>query len=444
MASYTVMQFIDTWMLSRVGIDEPTAAGNSGLFAFSVMAFGIGVLLVINTLASQSFGRKDFASCGRYLWQGIWFGAAFAVLLVPVVCLASGPFRWFGHSPHLVQEEAAYFRIALSFTFVKMMGTAMGQFLLAVNRPGAVLCSAACGVAANALAAWTLIFGHLGFHPHGVLGSAWGQNCGVSVETLVLVGFVLTPRVRKTFHTLDWRPRWPEMRLLLKVGFASGVQIVADVLAWSFFGLWVMAQFGTKAMAANTFMMRYMIVSFMPAIGIGVAVTALVGRYIGAGQPDIAQRRARLGFIVTAAYMSACGLVFLLGRNLLIGLFTNDPEVLHTGAVLLCFAAIYQFFDAMYLIYTGALRGAGDTLVPAMATGILCWSITVLGGYGVARAFPHFGPAGPWLMATIYGVILGLFMYLRFARGGWRKIRLDAHQRPDAVSKLSEGFATVS
>src|SRR3954454_22397316 len=70
MASYTVMQFGDTWMLSRLGVRCPTAAGNAGLFAFSFMGFGAGVLFCVNTLVSQHYGQKDFKSCGRYLWQG--------------------------------------------------------------------------------------------------------------------------------------------------------------------------------------------------------------------------------------------------------------------------------------------------------------------------------------------------------------------------------------
>src|SRR5205807_827303 len=142
---------------------------------------------------------------------------------------------------------------------------------------------------------------------------------------------------------------------LIGVGVPSGVQIVADVLAWSLFGMWVMGRFGTNNMAANTYMFRYMVLSFMPAFGIATAVTALVGRYIGRKQPDVAARRAHLGFVVTAVYMMTCGLGFFLGRNVLIRLFSQDPEVLRIGAMLLVFAAVYQFFDGMYIVYNGAL-----------------------------------------------------------------------------------------
>jgi MATE family multidrug resistance protein len=223
------------------------------------------------------------------------------------------------------------------------------------------------------------------------------------------------------------------MRTLLKVGLPSGFQIVADVLAWGIWGNLVMSFFGTKGMAANNYVFRYMSVSFMPAFGISTAVTALVGRYIGRGQPDVAMQRAHLGFKVAVAYMLVCGLLFFFFRHQLIGLFADDPEVLSVGATLLVFAAVYQLFDAMYITYYGALRGAGDTFVPAVVTAALCWSITVLGGYFLARWAPGLGPTGPWLLATAYGCILGTFMYLRFARGGWRRINLEHRPNADTV-----------
>ena len=438
MASYTLMQFIDTLMLSRVGETEATAASNSGMLAFSIISFGVGVLWVVNTLVSQAFGRRDCDACGRYLWQGIWFGLFMSALLAPLLPVAPYMFRWFGHEPAVVRDESIYIRIVLGATVFKMIGTTFWQFLLATDRPVQVMVATVAGVAVNALAAWAMLFGHFGLPRMGVTGAAWGQNVGVFVEMCLLIFFATRPKMRQLYNIGDWKFRAREMRTLVRVGIPSGLQITADVLAWSLFLVWVMGVFGTAAMAANTFMMRYMILSFMPAFGISTAITALVGRYIGRGEPDVAVQRANLGFGITAVYMVTCGLFFFLGRNVLMHLFTNDPQVLRIGATLLIFAAVYQFFDALYITYNGALRGAGDTLVPAIATAVLCWGITVIGGYIVARVFPGFGPVGPWIAATVYGIILGLFIYLRFRRGAWRRIHLEQDSAADRVPGFDE------
>src|SRR5947208_9771367 len=114
MASYTVMQFLDTWMLSHVAGDAaariaaPTAAANSGILAFAVISLGMGVLWVVNTLVNQSFGRRDFRACGQFLWQGVWFALLFSLLLWPMLPLVPRAFAALGHEPALVRMEARY------------------------------------------------------------------------------------------------------------------------------------------------------------------------------------------------------------------------------------------------------------------------------------------------------------------------------------------------
>src|SRR3954451_14783999 len=148
MASYTVMQFLDTWMLSHVGdhILPPTAAANSGILAFSVISLGMGVLWVVNTLVSQAYGRKDYAGCGQFLWQGIWFALVFSLLPLPFLPLAPGAFARFGHTADVVRMEAVYLQIVVAFCAVKRVGTAVQQFLLATDRARAVMVATMVGV----------------------------------------------------------------------------------------------------------------------------------------------------------------------------------------------------------------------------------------------------------------------------------------------------------
>ncbi len=441
MASYTLMQFIDTWILSRsgTGIAAPTAASNAGILAFSFIALGMGVLFVVNTLVSQAFGRKDFSACGQFLWQGIWFSVVFWLLLLPLLFVLPNVFRLMGHEPALAHLEGVYLQIVLAASILKLVTTVLEQFFLGINRPTAVAIATFGGVAINAVAAWVLIMGKIGVPRMGVTGSAIAQNIGVGVEGAIALLYLLNASIRKTYGLSNWRLHLGQMWTLIKVGVPSGVQIVADILAWSAFIMWVMGVFHTEAMAANIFVFRYMSVSFMPAYGISVAVTALVGRYIGMGRPDIAAARANLGFAVAGVYMLACGALFFFGRRTLMMLFTDDQAVLVIGQRLLIFAAVYQLFDAMYIIYNGALRGAGDTLMPAIATAVLCWGMTIFGGHAIAVRWPQFGPTGPWLAATAYGVTLGAFIWLRFLRGGWKSINLNSAASPSAdnSTKLS-------
>ncbi|HLL90488.1 MAG TPA: MATE family efflux transporter [Tepidisphaeraceae bacterium] len=436
MASYTVMQFCDALQLSvGAGDVAATAAGMAGFMAFTGMAWAFGALMVVNTLVSQSLGAGNREACGRHLWQGIWLAVLIGLLLVPTRFVSAPLFALFGHSPELVAQEKAYYDVQVLATPVRLATLATGQFLLAIGRPNITLLAAAVSAVVNIGLNHLLINGHLGFPRMGVAGAAWATNAAVCVEFGILALFAWSRAIRAQFHSGNWRLNVPAMRLLVRLGIPAGIQTVSEVFAWFLFSVWIMNAFGQAAVAANNYMFQYMKVSFMPAFGISAAVTALVGRYLGAGRLDLARQRAHLGFKVTLVYMLVCGTVFFLGRYALIGVFSDNAEVIRIGATLLVFASIFQLFDGLYVIYIGALRGAGDTTVPAWVTAGLCWTITVGGGYLAARHMPWLGVSGPWVMASLYGVILGTYLSLRFARGDWKAID-QGHPTPAPSNAL--------
>ncbi len=427
MASYTLMQFADRWMLARVGEVPAAAAGTAGITFFCVLGFGFGVLLVINTFVSQAMGRGDLKSTGASMWQGVWFGAGFGMLSLCLIPLAQRIFLAMGHEPLVAATEATYFQIVTLGGSVKLVTIAISQFLLGLHRPTIVFLGTVVGIFANVLFNWMLIYGNLGFPAMGIAGAAWGTNAAVTCELLVMGLFVM----RKAFvhqHGLgQWRVQWDKMRLLLKIGIPAGFQLICDITAWMIFMNVIVGSFGTAALTANSFAFTYMHVCFMPAVGVGTAVTALVGKYIGMGRPDMARRRAHLGFGVCAVYMVAAGLILYAFRFRLIGLFTQNPETIQIGAHIMLFVALYQIFDALFVVYVSALRGAGDTLVPAVVQAILVWTIVVGGGAWVVHFAPDYGIVGPWALATVFGSILGIFMFWRFSRGRWESIRLHGH-----------------
>lgn len=442
-SSYVVLQFTDTYMLSLVGDMAATAAGQAGSVVWSIIAFGFGTLLIVNTLASQSYGREDHASCGRYLWQGIWFALAYGVLVLLAVPFAPAIFGTFGHEPRLAALEAGYFQICIGFAVFKLLATATSQFLTAVNRPTVVMFATFAMVAANVLFNWVLIWGKFGFPAMGVAGAAWGTNLALLVELAVMWAYIGCTSIGRTYHAFDWRPKAQMFKTLLKIGTPSGLSTVAEVAAWSTFMVVAVGMFGTTVMAGQNYAFRFMMVSFMPAVGIGQAVTALVGRYIGRGEPDKAMRRAHLGFGMVAIYMVSCGALMVVFRHDLMRFFTDDAAVIAVGGSILILMAAYQFFDAMYVVYHGALRGAGDTLVPAIVLAVLVWSICVGGSFVVATWWPQFGPLGPWGISCLYGLLLGVFLMARFARGGWKKIQVEKRDTEPQVYADERRFGVL-
>jgi MATE family multidrug resistance protein len=182
--------------------------------------------------------------------------------------------------------------------------------------------------------------------------------------------------------------------------------------------------------------------SFMPAVGVGIATTALVGRRIGQGRRDRARRAARSGLLAAMIYMGLCGLAFWLLRVQMIRFFLALPgsgpaaaaragplaeEIVRVGSWILVFAAVFQLFDAASIVYVGALRGAGDTRWPMVATILMSWSITLGVGAAAVVWLPHWGSLGPWVAASLYTCALAVVLAWRFESGAWEKIDLLRH-----------------
>lgn len=122
--------------------------------------------------------------------------------------------------------------------------------------------------------------------------------------------------------------------------------------------------------------------------------------------------------------MGVCGLIFLVFRGALAGFMLGPPAQRHIAERLLIFSAIFQIFDGMNIVYLGALRGAGDTLVPTLYTTALAWGLCVVGGGLVMRMEPSWGASGPWIMATLYVCISGIWSLWRWNSHAWQKFNV--------------------
>ena len=441
--SFSVMQFVDRFMVSCLPGDEALAAIlPAGYVSFLPCSLAIGAMVSLNTFVSQSLGRGDKKDCSNYYWQTIYVGFAY-FLAVVVILWPAAPwiFKMMGQPPEVAKLEVVYLRIMLCAHVLAVINWSSAQFFMGIHRPIITMCASLCGQVVNVAANYVLIFGMLGFPRMEIAGAAWGTFIGIAVVAGINMAVFLSGDINETFGSRrSLRINFTRMRDLLKIGLPAGFGLMFNVAFWGVILCGLVGRFGKEALAASSAALAYTSLSVMPTVGVGMALTAAVGKTIGAGRKHLAAKQTRVCLRIGLAYMGLVGIGFFVFRDGLMRFWSSDEQVIEAGRNILVCASIYQVFHAARIIYGGSLRGAGDTLWLAIVSAVGAVVILGLGGMIIPELFPSLGALGPWCAATVSIIAVGLANRWRFKSKKWMDIDLFKHR---AVSVPIQNGATV-
>jgi MATE family multidrug resistance protein len=449
MTSYTLMQFIDGLMVARIQPHDPVniaAQGNGGVWSFVPLSIFAGLVGVVNTYVAQNLGAGRPRAGAAYAWNALWLGLAmWAFTMVPLAFAMPAIFGLMGHSPPLVELETTYAQILLFAGCITVVSRTFSQFFYGLHRPGVTLIAAIAGNVTNLVFNYALIYGEFGFPALGVAGAAWGTVIGTAVEAAIPFAVFLSAKYEREFSTRSSiRVSKAHLKDIFGLGWPPALMFGNEIICWAVFMSYLAGRSGEAHNAAGWIVLRYMHLSFMPAVGMSVALTAVVGKYLGAKRPDLAAHRARLGIAVAMSYMALCALAFILFRDPMVRLFALDDDAgRHVAAIasgLMIVAAIFQIFDGLGITLVGILRGAGDTVFPGLVTVVLSWTCIIGLGYAAVLLLPQLESLGPWIAVAVYIVALGLALAFRFWSGQWKKIDLLAN----SAAARAEGSAQAS
>jgi MATE family multidrug resistance protein len=293
--------------------------------------------------------------------------------------------------------------------------------------------------AVNLVLDYALIFGHWGFPELGIRGAAIATVAAGVFSLLVFFILLFTGGNDRTYHTLrGWRPEKELFLRLLRFGFPSGVQFFLEMAGFTGFVL-VVGRLGTVSLAATNIAFNINTLAFMPMIGCGIAISVLVGRYLGGEKPEYAQSAAYSGFHLTFVYMASIAAAYVLVPDIFVAPFAHqsDPiafsEIYRLSVILLRFVAVYSIFDTMNIVFCSAIKGAGDTRYVMLITVVLSVFVLIVPVYLVVEVMAA-GLMVAWVFATLYVTLLGVTFYLRFLGGKWKTMRVI--ERTEPVPKI--------
>lgn len=413
---WMTMGLVDVMMVGRVGAEAIGAVSIGSNVFFPIAIFGIGILLGLDFLVARASGAGKLDEAHRALHHGLVLAALFTVLLTAAVLVVTPRIDVLGIRAEVARQTEDYLG-PLAWSMGPLLAYFVFQrYLQASGQVRAVMLAFFSANVINALADWVLIFGHFGFPAMGARGAGWATCASRLYLAGSLAAYTIWHARRERTGLLECRFRIERARLLelARLGFPAAMQRILEVGVFATAGI-LAGRLDPAALAAHQVALSAAAFTFMVPLGISSAAAFRVGNFLGKGDARAAGRSGWTALLLGGAFMSGAGLLFIAAPGPILRLFTTDPSVVTIGLGLLAVAAVFQLFDGVQVVATGALRGTGDTRTPMVANLVAHWLVGLPAGYALCFWSGH-GVFGLWM-----GLCLGLIFVSVLLTAVWSR-----------------------
>ena len=414
--SWVTMGTVDILMVRALGPSAIGAVGVGSMLFLALAVFGIGVLLGLDTVIAQSFGAGQRDECHRWFVHGVVMSVMLTIPLTLVAWVAIARLDLWGFDLTVLNLTEPYLRIVTWSVLPLLLYTAFRRYLQAMGvvKPTMVILLTANLV--NVLANWMLIHGNLGAPALGVDGAGWATFISRSYLALGLLSVVVWRDARTDYglRRVSWVIERSRLRQLLWLGLPAAMQVTLEVGVFSAASA-LAGRLAPVALAAHQITLNMASFTFMVPLGLASAAAVRVGHAVGRQDTYGANQAGWTAVMLGVFCMAFASAIFLLIPSRLMGLFTVDLTVVDLGVTLLFVAAIFQIFDGLQGVLTGALRGLGDTRTPMFLNLAGHWAFGLPLGYTICFVL-GYGVVGLWIGLSAGLIVVSLLLLMVWGR----------------------------
>jgi putative MATE family efflux protein len=311
-------------------------------------------------LVSQAIGRGDPERANHLARQAIVWGLILAApVSVGIFLAAPAIIGLFGTAPDVAAAATRYLEIIAATSVALFLSFVCGAVLRGAGDGRTPLAAATLANLVNVAVAYALIQGRFGLPALGVAGSAWGAAAGRAVGAAFMLTAMATGRRAISLRgAWGWRPRPSVARQIFALGVPAAIEQVLSSAGFMTL-IAVVALIGTPALAAQQIAFTALSTAFLPGVAFSVAATALVGQSFGARRPADARAAWAISLRWAVAGLALGGALIAWFAPRLMGLYSDDPEVVAAGVAALRALGASLPFWAVWFVSSGALRGGG-------------------------------------------------------------------------------------
>ena len=423
--------------MSWYSTDALAAAMPTSLLSFTLISFFLGTSSYVGTFIAQYTGAGRNERVGPAMWQGIYFAFPGGLLVASTFFLANPLFQFIGHDPEIAKLETIYWKYLSLGGFLPILTGPIAAFFYGRGKTYPLMWASFAATVFNILLNYLLIFGNFKFPEMGIAGAGLSTVLSQLLNLLILLTLLCFGQNKANFHTLSgWRFEKALFLRLMNFGLPSGLQFFLDIAAFSLF-LLIIGRLGATELAAANVALNVSVLAFMPMIGMGIAVTILVGQSLGADKPNLAGKATSSGLQIASIYMGTIALLYFLLPSMFIHPFTIKANIGEFDSIrphaelALKFIAIWSLFDSVGIIMSSALKGAGDTKFIVYAITVISILVLIIPTY-IGTEILGWGLKSAWSSGVAYIISLSTVFALRYRHGKWRSMRV--------IEQNKEGF----
>lgn len=425
--SFSLLNFCDRMFLGWFSPESFRAAVPAGILSFTMLCGFIALASYANTFVAQYYGSKQYEKCSVATMQGVWLSLLSWPIMLALIPVGIFCLKISGHGAAVYEQEKIYFSILMLGAVSQPFSAAMTGFFSGRGDTRTVMVANVLGNVVNIILDYALIFGVWGFPRMGIAGAAIATVIAAWVSPAIMLAIFFSPKINEQFSTRK-SLRWdaPQIRRMIRYGGPSGIHLFLDLASFSLFVM-LLGRQGEAAHIASNMALSINLFAIMPMIGMGIASSIMVGQYMGAKRPDLAEKSGwialKAGWVYTIILVST----FVFFPGFYIGLFSQNggadisPEAFELCRKILLILAGWGIMDAANFIIGGALKGAGDTHFVMYFHTAIAWGFFALGEVVLILVL-EVGPIVAWIWCLLYILMLGAGFCLRFKSGRWKKI----------------------
>ena len=414
-------QLIDTFWLGRLGADAVAAVSLSFPLLFLVLSIGSGLTLAGTVMVARYQGANNRKAVDFSSSQSVFLIFLTSIVLAILSYFASGPLmKIIGAGPDIIEDSVTYFKVSslgfvflfLFFIFQSLM-RGIGNVMLPVY---IVLFTVILNAGLDPL----FIYGYGPIPGYGVAGAAVSSVITQAIAAIIGLFILFRGKHGITISLSSMYFNMENLRRTFTIGFPASIEQSTRALGMTFMMV-IVTSFGSDIVAAYGIGARMLSFIVVPALGLGIATTSLVGQNIGALKIKRAEKVANLSAKVAFFGFTGMGLImFLVAEPLTAFFIPDDPQVIRDGALFIKIMSTSFGFLGLQQVMNGTFNGAGFTKASMFISILGLWVVRFPLAY-ILSYILEMGPVGIWWAFPISNLIAGTVAFIYYKTGYWKK-----------------------